>query len=85
MGQICVGFGEGLATEKSVVRRQGRGVYAFNHVRFFRVNQRLFTARIAAPKNKDDLFFLFRNQLDYAIRKPRPAALGVGICLMLAN
>lgn len=49
------------------------------------VDERLFAPRVSPPKNKYDVFFSFGNQLDDAVRKPRPAAFGMGVRLVRAH
>ena len=48
------------------------------------VNEFLFTACVAAPKNEYNVFFLVGYELDNTVCKPCPTAFGMGICLMRA-
>ena len=49
-----IAFGEVLAAEKAIVRRQRRGMHAFEHKVLRCGDELLFAAGIAAPEQKDD-------------------------------
>mgnify|MGYP006916595373 CR=1 FL=1 len=83
--EIGVGLGKMPAPEKAVVGGERRGVRAFEDEVFFRVDERLLAAGVAAPKQKDEMLLLLAQNLNDAVREPAPAAVCVGICLMLAH
>ena len=58
---------------------------AFEDEVFLRIDERLLAAGVAAPKQKDQMFLLFAQNLDDAVRKPAPAAVCVGVRLMFAH
>ena len=58
---------------------------AFNNKMLFGVDKRLFTSRITAPKNKDNVFLLVGNEFNDAVGEPRPTAFGMGIRLVCPN
>ena len=60
-------------------------MHAFYQLVLFGVDKRLFTACVAAPQDEDDILLLFGNEFDYAVRKPRPTALAVGVGLMRSH
>ena len=54
-----IAFGEVLAAEKAIVRRQRRGMHAFEHKVLRCGDELLFAAGIAAPEQKDDRLLMF--------------------------
>ena len=71
-----IAFGEVLAAEKAIVRRQRRGMHAFEHKVLRCGDEFLFAAGIAAPEQKDDrLLMLVQLFVVFSMSTPRSAHL----------
>ena len=73
-----IAFGEVLAAEKAIVRRQRRGMHAFEHKVLRCSDEFLFAAGIAAPEQKDDRLLMLVQLFDYMVGEGRPAEVFYG-------
>ncbi len=80
----CIAFGEVLAAEKAIVRRQRRGMHAFEHKVLRCSDEFLFAAGIAAPEQKDDRLLMLVQLFDYMVGEGRPAEVFMAVRLPTA-
>ena len=75
--KIFVGLGKVAASEKTLIGRERGRVRAFEDEVFFGIDELFFAPRIAAPEQKDEMFFFFAQERDDGIGEPAPTAAGV--------
>ena len=80
-----IALGEVLAAEKAVVRRQRRGMHAFENKVLRRGDELLFAAGVAAPEKKDDGLLVLVELFDHMVGERRPAEVLVAVGLSAAH
>ena len=82
--EVFICFREMFTTKESIVGGKGRRMYRLQNKVFGRIDESLFASRVSTPKDKDDVFFFFRDELNDAIREPCPTAFGMRVGLMFS-